>query len=60
MIMQNLICVDKLYIKRIFDLKGSQVGRKTKNVENVDKMKALKEEEFIWMKNLNKNVLFLI
>ena len=58
--MQNLICVDKLYIKRIFDLKGSQVGRKTKNVENVDKMKALKEEEFIWMKNLNKNVLFLI
>lgn len=51
--MQNLSIIDKKHINRIFDLKGSEIDRITKNVEKVDRMVALKEAEFLWMKKVH-------
>ena len=54
--MQNLNIIEKKYIKRIFDLKGSMTDRYTKNIEKVDKMQALKDRDFLWIKKVHKNV----
>ena len=55
--MQNLITIDRSHIKRIFDLKGSTVDRYTKNWETCDKMKALKDLDFLsWTKNIEEDV----
>jgi hypothetical protein len=54
--MQNLISINKNHIKRIFDLKGSRVERITKNIERCDKMKTLKDLDYIWMKQVEENV----
>lgn len=42
-----------MYIKRIFDLKGSEVDRLTKGIEKVGKLQALKDQDFKWMKKVN-------
>ena len=57
--MQNLIEIDKFHIKRIFDLKGSRVGRITKNIERHDNTKALRDLDYLWMKNIEDDVLIL-
>lgn len=50
--MQNLNVIDRKFVKRVFDLKGSYVDRRTKNLEKVDKMQALKDQDFLWIKPL--------
>jgi hypothetical protein len=50
--MQNLNVIDRKFVKRVFDLKGSHVDRRTKNLEKVDKMTALKDQDFLWIKPL--------
>jgi len=61
--------IDKTFIKRIFDLKGSRVERKTKNIEKCDNLKTLKDLDFLWMtkveddvrkKSINKYLIILI
>ena len=54
--MQNLNIIKKQYVKRIFDLKGSTVDRITKNIEKTDKMTALKDLDFLWMKKIYSDV----
>jgi hypothetical protein len=54
--MQNLITINKLHIERIFDLKGSRIGRITKNIEKCHRMKALKDQDYIWMIKTYENV----
>lgn len=56
-LMQNLISFNEKYIKRIFDLKGSEVDRVTKGIENVNKMQALKDQDFKWMKKVNDGLI---
>lgn len=55
--MQNLISFNDKYIKRIFDLKGSEVDRLTKGIENVNKLQALKDQDFKWMKKVNDGLI---
>jgi len=55
--MQNLISIDTKYIKRIFDLKGSEVDRLTKNIEKVSKLQALKDLDFKWMKKIDHDLI---
>lgn len=54
--MQNLITINKIHIKRIFDLKGSRVERITKNIEKCDKMKTLKDLDYLWMIRIEEDV----
>lgn len=54
--MENLMVVDKLSIKNIFDLKGSRVERVTKNIEKCDNLKTLKDLDFLWMTNVYEDV----
>jgi hypothetical protein len=58
--MQNLITVNKKHIKRIFDLKGSRVERITKNIEKCDKMKTLKDLDYLWMIKIEEDVSFIL
>lgn len=55
-LMQNLNIIDRKFVNRIFDLKGSHVDRKTKNIYKVDKMQALKDQDLLWMKPLHNGV----
>ena len=55
--MENLMVVEKLSIKRIFDLKGSRVERKTKNIEKCDNLKTLKDLDFLWMSKVEEDVI---
>lgn len=56
-LMENLMVVDKISIKRIFDLKGSRVERKTKNIEKCDNLKTLKDLDFLWMTKVEDDVI---
>ncbi len=44
------------HIMRIFDLKGSRVDRITKNIEKCSKTKALKDLDYLWMKDIEPDV----
>ncbi len=55
--MQNLININPNHIKRIFDLKGSRVDRVTKNIEKCSKMKALKDLDYLWMIDIEEDVI---
>lgn len=55
--MQNLIQINPFYVKRIFDLKGSSVDRLTKGIENTDRMQALKDLDFKWMKKVDEELI---
>jgi len=48
--------IDKTFIKRIFDLKGSRVERGTKNIEKCDNLKTLKDLDFLWMTKVEEDV----
>lgn len=48
-LMQNLMLFPEDNIYRVFDLKGSRVDRKTKDVKNVPILRALKDLDFMWM-----------
>ena len=48
--------IDKTFIKRIFDLKGSRVERKTKNIEKCNNLKPLKDLDFLWMTKVEDDV----
>jgi len=54
--MENLMVIDRISIKRIFDLKGSRVDRKTKNIERCDNLKTLKDLDFLWMTKVEDDV----
>jgi hypothetical protein len=54
--MQNLMCINPIHIKRIFDLKGSRVERITKNIEKCHKLKALKDLDYLWMIKIEEDV----
>ena len=58
--MQNLNIIKKEYVKRIFDLKGSSIDRFTPNIESCDKMTALKDEDFLLLRHIEKDVRILI
>lgn len=55
-LMENMMVIDKTSIKRIFDLKGSRVERKTKNIEKCDNLKTLKDLDFLWMTKVEDDV----
>lgn len=55
-LMQNLMPFSSSHIKRIFDLKGSRVKRVTKNIEKYDKMKTLKDLDYLWMIKIEEEV----
>lgn len=48
-LMQNLNVFPSDLIFKVFDLKGSQVDRKTKNLNKADNLKALKDLDFQWI-----------
>ena len=54
--MQNLITINKCHIKKIFDLKGSILGRITNKIEKCDKEKALKDQDYLWMIKMEEDV----
>jgi len=61
--MQNLSIFPKESINRIFDLKGSTIGRMTENVFDVltkNKFTALKDQDFIWMSEVDSKVFKLL
>lgn len=57
-LMQNLMIFPLKNVRRLFDLKGSQVDRFTKHIENCSKTTALKDQDFLWMKKALKLVDF--
>jgi len=54
--MQNLNIIDTKYIKRIFDIKGSSVDRKTGNLTKVENTTILKDEDVSHVKVIDKGV----
>lgn len=56
--MENLTIVNRASIKRIYDLKGSTFKRKTKNIEKINNLKTLKDLDFLWMKQVDPEVIF--
>lgn len=56
-LMQNLLSFNTKFVKRIFDLKGSKVDRLTRKIENVSKMQALKDLDFMWMKKVDDELI---
>ncbi len=57
--MQNLMTIKEDHIKRIFDLKGSRVQRITKKIEKCNKMKTLKDLDYLWMIKIEEDVSIL-
>ncbi len=57
--MQNLMNIDHTHICRVFDLKGSRVDRITKNIEKCPKTKALKDLDYLWMKDIEEDVIYI-
>lgn len=58
--MQNLSIFPNTSINRIFDLKGSMFDRITKNLVKTlskNKMHALKDQDFLWMTDIDKKVI---
>ena len=48
-LMQNLFGCSPIHIQRMFDLKGSSVQRKTKNVQKWKKDQVLKDMDYQWL-----------
>ena len=55
--MQNLNVIDSKYIQRIFDLKGSMIDRKTKNLQKTSNTTALKDQDLFMAKNIYPGVI---
>lgn len=56
-IMQNLLNVNHTYINRIFDLKGCTIKRKTKNINKVKRIQALKDLDYQWITRVDKTII---
>lgn len=55
-LMQNINSLGNNHksLYKIFDLKGSLVERKTKNIQNADKSRALKDLDFLYLTKIDK------
>ena len=55
-LMQNINSLGNNHksLYRVFDLKGSLVERKTKNIQNTDKSRALKDLDFLYLRKIDK------
>ena len=55
--MQNIMVINPQYIQRVFDLKGSMVDRKTKNLEKTPNTTALKDQDLFMAKKIYPGVI---
>ena len=55
--MQNLFGCSPIHIQRMFDLKGSTVQRKTKNVQKWRKDQVLKDLDFQWLTKVERKLI---
>jgi len=56
-LMQNLFGCSPIHIQRMFDLKGSTVQRKTKNVQNWRKDQVLKDMDYQWLTHVERKLI---
>jgi len=56
-LMQNLFGCTPTHIQRMFDLKGSTVQRKTKNVQNWKKDQVLKDMDYQWLTQVERKLI---
>ena len=56
-LMQNLFGCSPIHIQRMFDLKGSSVQRKTKNVQNWRKDQVLKDLDYQWLTKVERKLI---
>ena len=56
-LMQNLFGCTQAHIQRMFDLKGSTVQRNTKNVQNWKKYQVLKDMDYQWLTQIERNLI---
>ena len=56
-LMQNLFGCSPIHIERMFDLKGSSVQRKTKNVQNWRKDQVLKDMDYQWLTQVERKLI---
>ena len=56
-LMQNLFGCSPMHIQRMFDLKGSTVQRKTKDVQNWKKDQVLKDMDYQWITQVERKLI---
>ena len=56
-LMQNLFGCSPIHIQRMFDLKGSSVQRKTKNVQKWRKDQVLKDMDYQWLTHVERKLI---
>ena len=56
-LMQNLFGCSPIHIQRMFDLKGSTIGRKTKDVQNWKKDQVLKDLDYEWLTKIERKLI---
>ena len=56
-LMQNLFGCTSRHIQRMFDLKGSSVQRKTKNVQNWKREQVLKDLDYQWLTKVERKLI---
>ena len=56
-LMQNLFGCSPIHIQRMFDLKGSSVQRKTKNVQKWRKDQVLKDMDYQWLTQVERKLI---
>ena len=56
-LMQNLFGCSPIHIQRMFDLKGSSVQRKTKNVQNWKRDQVLKDLDYQWLTKVERKLI---
>ena len=56
-LMQNLFGCSPIHIQRMFDLKGSTVQRKTKNVQKWKRDQVLKDMDYQWLTQVERRLI---
>ena len=56
-LMQNLFGCSPIHIQKMFDLKGSSVQRKTKNVQNWKRDQVLKDLDYQWVTKVERKLI---
>ena len=56
-LMQNLFGCSPIHIQRMFDLKGSTVQRKTKNVQKWKRDQVLKDMDYQWLTQVERKLI---
>ena len=56
-LMQNLFGCSPIHIQKMFDLKGSSVQRKTKNVQKWKRDQVLKDLDFQWLTKVERKLI---